>query len=251
MKRTIHENFRVVMSDVTYTYQGAASTCALSASVHQVTADCPRVIVRLDDWAIGGDQVTAWLTFSDARRLADALGSRGRFEFTDPGEDTLTVEHDTRQTTITARSARTVDGEPSVVSVVMPAGDVSALAAALRAMAGGEHRGRRGKNARAEHSAIPPLWIAEYEGAEPTLHLSREAAIAACDEHAKADARGRCFDWRTEDDGVERQFWTRGLDDAPVSYTGGAVWQIAVEAGEKSTRKGDATHRPAGTGGAT
>ncbi|MEU0808738.1 hypothetical protein [Streptomyces sp. NPDC005970] len=88
--------------------------------------------------------------------------------------------------------------------------------------------------AEVQREGIPPLFVADYEGAELTLHLTYEAAQAACDDYAKAEAHGRCWDWRTED-GIERQFWTRDLDDAPTGYTGGAVWQIEVEPDGKTS----------------
>lgn len=101
----------------------------------------------------------------------------------------------------------------------------------------------------AERTAIPPLWVADYDGAPLTLHLTREAARAACDDVARVDAHGQGWDWRTEDGDVDRQFWTHPDDDRPTGYTGGAVWQITVEADEKDTRgsapqQGESTHEP-------
>jgi hypothetical protein len=95
---------------------------------------------------------------------------------------------------------------------------------------------------------IPPLWVADYDSAPLTLHLTREAARAACDDVAKVDAHGKCWDWRTEDGDTDRQFWTHEDDDRPTGYTGGTVWQITVEGGEKDTRgepspqQGESTH---------
>src|SRR5690606_34607778 len=99
----------------------------------------------------------------------------------------------------------------------------------------------------AERAAIPPLWVADYDSAELTLHLTRDAARAACDDIAKVDANGRCWDWRTEEDGTDRQFWTHPDDDRPTGYTGGAVWQTSIEPSEKDTRggspqQGESTH---------
>lgn len=102
----------------------------------------------------------------------------------------------------------------------------------------------------AERDAVTPLWVADYDSAPLTLHRTREAARAACDDVAKVDANGQCWDWRTEDDGTDRQFWTHADDDRPTGYTSGAVWQITVEPSEKSIPAGapepvedDATHR--------
>ncbi|GGS81709.1 hypothetical protein [Streptomyces griseoviridis] len=81
----------------------------------------------------------------------------------------------------------------------------------------------------AAQGTFPPLWVADYDSAPLTLHLTREAARAACDDVAKVDAGGRCWDWRTEEDGTDRQFWSHPDDDRPTGYTGGAVWQIEVE----------------------
>lgn len=100
----------------------------------------------------------------------------------------------------------------------------------------------------AERPSIPPLWVADYDSAPLTLHLTREAARDACDDVAKVDAHGRCWDWRTEDGDIDRQFWTHPDDDRPTGYTGGSVWQITVEGSEKDTRggspqQGESTHR--------
>jgi hypothetical protein len=98
---------------------------------------------------------------------------------------------------------------------------------------------------------IPPLYVADYDSAPLTLHRTREAARAACDDIAKVDAHGRYWDWRAEDDDVDRQFWAHPDDDSPTGYTGGAVWQVEVEvepsekcipAGEQPVEDG-ATHR--------
>lgn len=94
---------------------------------------------------------------------------------------------------------------------------------------------------------FPPLWVADYDSAPLTLHLTREAARAACDDVATVDAHGQGWDWRTEGDDVDRQFWTNPDDDRPTGYTGGAVWQIAVEGSAKDTRgesprTGESTH---------
>ncbi|MCX4969361.1 hypothetical protein OHA98_41790 [Streptomyces sp. NBC_00654] len=95
--------------------------------------------------------------------------------------------------------------------------------------------------------AISPLYVADYDSAPLTLHLTREAARAACDDVAEVDAHGRYWDWRTEDGDVDRQFWAHPDDDSPIGYTGGAVWQISVEPSEKDTRggspqQGESTH---------
>ncbi|WP_432184895.1 hypothetical protein [Streptomyces tendae] len=75
---------------------------------------------------------------------------------------------------------------------------------------------------------FPLFYIADYEGAGLTLHLTREAARDVCDDFAKAEARGRGWDWRTEDD-AEFQFWTDPDNDRPIGETGGAIWEIQVE----------------------
>ncbi|MFF8679553.1 hypothetical protein ACF07F_16740 [Streptomyces sp. NPDC015237] len=94
-------------------------------------------------------------------------------------------------------------------------------------------RGRREARARiAELEAaareFPLFYLADYEGAGLTLHLTRESARDACDDFAQAEARGRCWDWRAED-GVEFQFWTDPDNDRPTGDTGGAVWEARVE----------------------
>ncbi|MEU7399952.1 hypothetical protein [Streptomyces sp. NPDC044948] len=75
---------------------------------------------------------------------------------------------------------------------------------------------------------FPLFYLADYEGAGLTLHLTREAARAACDDFAKAEAHGQGWDWRAED-GVDFQFWTDPDTDRPTGDTGGAVWEVHVE----------------------
>ncbi|NJP71934.1 hypothetical protein [Streptomyces sp. C1-2] len=96
---------------------------------------------------------------------------------------------------------------------------------------------------------FPPLWVADYDSAPLTLHLTNEAARAACDDVAKVDANGRSWDWVTGDS-MDIQFWCHPDDDRPTGYTGGTVWQITVEHEEKDTRgaapqQGESTPPPA------
>ncbi|GGX02218.1 hypothetical protein [Streptomyces chryseus] len=99
---------------------------------------------------------------------------------------------------------------------------------------------------RAEVLHETPLFLAEYEGAEPELYLNPDDARAMCDDHAGDEARGRCWDWSRNEHGDYVQFWTHEDDDRPLHATGGTVTEIrvqrpAAEHGEKDTPNAGAT----------
>lgn len=94
----------------------------------------------------------------------------------------------------------------------------------------------RARVAELETAAVPPtLYLAEYEGAAPELFTSEQAARDCCDDYAKAEARGRCWDWQKPDaDGVLTQTWVSDLDDRPTGGTGGTVTPMVPQGAEQA-----------------
>jgi len=82
--------------------------------------------------------------------------------------------------------------------------------------------------------ANPPreLFLALYDGAEPELFTTAEAARECCDDLAKSDAGERYWDWTINEYGVHVQFWTHPDDDRPLSQTSGSVTPIVVQGDE-------------------
>jgi len=79
--------------------------------------------------------------------------------------------------------------------------------------------------------ANPPreLFLALYDGAEPELFTTVEAARECCDDLAPTDAYGKGWDWLVNEHGVHVQFWTHPDDDRPLSETSGSVTPIVVQ----------------------
>ncbi|MFD4968878.1 hypothetical protein [Streptomyces sp. NPDC058424] len=88
--------------------------------------------------------------------------------------------------------------------------------------------------ARVAGMANPPreLFLALYEGAEPELFTTVEAARACCDDLAETDAHGRCWDWQVNEYRAHVQFWTHPDDDRPMGETPGHVTPIVVQGDE-------------------
>jgi len=82
-----------------------------------------------------------------------------------------------------------------------------------------------------------PLFLAEYEGAEPELFLNPDDAREMCDDLAGAEANGRCWDWSRNEHGDYVQFWTHEDDDRPLHVTGGTVTEIRVQRPEAEQQK--------------
>lgn len=82
--------------------------------------------------------------------------------------------------------------------------------------------------------ANPPreLFLALYDGAEPELFTTVEAARDCCDDLAKVDAHGKCWDWTVDEHGIHVQFWTHSDDDRPTGETSGTVTSIVVKGNE-------------------
>lgn len=72
-------------------------------------------------------------------------------------------------------------------------------------------------------------WLAEYEGADPAAFTSEPAARGYCDDFARAEARGRAWDWMPHEDGYLQQIWTHDLNDAPTGATGGIVTRLTIQ----------------------
>jgi len=79
--------------------------------------------------------------------------------------------------------------------------------------------------------ANPPreVFLALYDGAEPELFTTAEAARECCDDYAKTDAHDRYWDWTVNENGIHVQFWTHPDDDRPLSETPGSVTPIVVQ----------------------
>jgi hypothetical protein len=79
--------------------------------------------------------------------------------------------------------------------------------------------------------ANPPreVYLALYEGAEPELFTTAEAARECCDDLAKSDAGENYWDWTVNESGIHVQFWTHADDDRPLSETSGTVTPIVVQ----------------------
>lgn len=79
--------------------------------------------------------------------------------------------------------------------------------------------------------ANPPreLFLGLYDGAEPELFTTAEAAREYCDDLAPSDAHGKCWDWTVSERGVHVQVWTHPDDDRPLSETSGSVTPLVVQ----------------------
>ncbi|MEV8032226.1 hypothetical protein [Streptomyces sp. NPDC086182] len=79
--------------------------------------------------------------------------------------------------------------------------------------------------------AHPPreVFLAEYEGAEPELFTTAEAARGYCDDLAPTDAYDKGWDWTVNEHGIHVQFWTHADDDRPLSETSGLVTPLVVQ----------------------
>ena len=75
----------------------------------------------------------------------------------------------------------------------------------------------------------PTFYLAEYEGAEPALFSTPNLARDYCDDFAKAEARGRGWDWMPEYDGVQQQWWVHEDNDRPTYSTGGVVTALRLD----------------------
>lgn len=100
-----------------------------------------------------------------------------------------------------------------------------------------EEDNRRLRTALAEAEALlngPPSswWLAEYEGAEPELFATKDAAREACDEFARGEAHTEGWDWVDTDGDHAQQVWTRSLDDVVTGTAPGAITRLVARGGE-------------------
>jgi hypothetical protein len=77
----------------------------------------------------------------------------------------------------------------------------------------------------------PPreVFLAQYDGAEPELFTTVEAARGYCDDLAPTDAYDKGWDWWVNEHGIHVQFWTHEDDDRPLSETSGLVTPLVVQ----------------------
>lgn len=75
----------------------------------------------------------------------------------------------------------------------------------------------------------PTYYLAQYEGAEPALFSTPDHARDYCDDFVRAEARGQCWDWMPEKDGVQEQWWVDADSDQPTYATGGVVTALQVD----------------------
>lgn len=116
------------MSDASYTYRDTDAMVELQLAVYEVAEGMARLIVSITDIDFCGDRVTAWLTFDDARRMADAIENGKPFEVTDPSGDVVTVEHGDLQTTISiVRRSFVLEGEEPTRIGIRLQGDAAVL----------------------------------------------------------------------------------------------------------------------------
>ncbi|MFJ7067538.1 hypothetical protein [Streptomyces sp. NPDC101115] len=78
-------------------------------------------------------------------------------------------------------------------------------------------------------AAATPLFLAEFDGAEPTVHLTSGSARSRCDALAEAVADGRRWDWSRNEHGAYVQFWTHPDDGRALHFTGGEVTEVRVQ----------------------
>ncbi len=76
----------------------------------------------------------------------------------------------------------------------------------------------------------PTYYLAEHQGVAPALFSTREAAQDYCDDVTRMDARGHCWDWMPEKDGVQEQCWVDVDSDRPTCATGGVVTALQLDA---------------------
>jgi hypothetical protein len=95
---------------------------------------------------------------------------------------------------------------------------------------------------RLEAPGIAPMFLAQYDGQEPTLHRTSDEARVHCDGIAAAEAGGRRWDWSRNEYGDYVQFWVRKLDDARLDATSGYVSEITLQADGGQEQGKDTAH---------
>ncbi|WP_435058449.1 hypothetical protein [Streptomyces sp. bgisy060] len=100
-------------------------------------------------------------------------------------------------------------------------------------------------------AAVPAgtaLFLAEYEGADPELYTSLEAAQEYCADQLAGESPGKTWDWFPEEGGAFVQVYTDDLDDRPQHQAPGTVQRIVVRPDPQDTAPGrsDLPHPHAG-----
>ncbi|WP_055589333.1 hypothetical protein [Peterkaempfera griseoplana] len=128
--------------------------------------------------------------------------------------------------------SNTPSGEPDTAHwCALPAGHAVPLHQSKYGTVWTEREAERRNPARhvaeLEAATQPTLYLALYEGAEPELFTTEQAARDCCDDLAKAEANGRCWDWmRPDENGVVEQWWVHEDNDAPTYATGGVIMPV-------------------------
>ncbi|MEU1284950.1 hypothetical protein [Kitasatospora sp. NPDC005856] len=78
----------------------------------------------------------------------------------------------------------------------------------------------------------PAYWLAEYEGAEPTLWTTEADALAHCASLARGEGI-RSWDWTTED-GAHQMIHVRPDTDGPLSRGPGRVTELHPQTADQS-----------------
>ncbi|MEU3704770.1 hypothetical protein AB0E82_21080 [Streptomyces anulatus] len=87
-------------------------------------------------------------------------------------------------------------------------------------------------------TAVPAgatLFLAEYEGADPELYTTLDAAQDYCAEQLNGESPGKTWGWFPEEGGVFVQVYTDDLDDRPQHQGPGSVQRITVQPGSQES----------------
>ncbi|MEV7681599.1 hypothetical protein AB0O64_24040 [Streptomyces sp. NPDC088341] len=87
-------------------------------------------------------------------------------------------------------------------------------------------------------TAVPAgtaLFLAEYEGADPELYTTLDAAQDYCADQLNGESPGKTWDWFPEEGGVFVQVYTSDLDDRPQHQAPGSVRRLIVRPGADET----------------
>jgi hypothetical protein len=168
-------------------------------------------------------QVAAWLEVDENRDALNAAWFNHRVR-RDPVARSLKTDRDRAQARVEELSAEVGRRDETITRWSKRCREA-------------EEENRRLRTALAEAEALlngPGVswWLAEYEGAEPELFATKDAARALCDEFARGEAHTEGWDWIDTDADHARQVWTRSLDDAVTGAAPGAVTRLIARGGD-------------------
>ncbi|MFD5916203.1 hypothetical protein ACFVYP_06915 [Kitasatospora sp. NPDC058201] len=72
-----------------------------------------------------------------------------------------------------------------------------------------------------------PLWLAEYEGADPTIWPTQDSARACCEDFAHTELTS--WDWITEDDGGQQIVLIDPDTDRPLHQGPGRITPLTIQ----------------------